>query len=607
MANDTDKNPARRIEDQRSAAAIDWSAPGAPAVPLSSTAGAARQGGITRAAFEEIAASWDGCRYEDAMIPDIGAALRRDFERFAAPIPPLTAPAPLTWQVQIRSGDDWRNVLVWDHGHTIPRDTFDNLPDALAALAAMESPYEEHSFRVHPIAKAAPAAPVQTSASGSGDDAGGAMLEKLCVRLKAMLGDEFHNVEAMLQQVRALLAAPEAPAVHSAKIESFTMADGFLVKREARLDGSHGWLLCDETGRIIRALSTCECDFVDAALAAPAQTKSHDIGALQEQSEAWFAVADVLHEVSPGWHSKGETGMASAVAAIRALAAPVQPSPTDLSKRLRDCARLLDQTRPEYAALMVSAADEIERYYGGMMAWKQTAEKKDRDWNAERMGRENDRIAARLAAPVQAEQAPDEDNFPISASTYGSLEECEKERVRRAAVQAEQAQAEPDNWNDFIKSCGYEEVAPGSFQKPAAPALPAQAGQAAAVRAAALEEAAKLCESLVKKHGLHSNFICAMGLRALAKEAAIEAPSQTQIDAVMAAIQHACGALPVGYEVILEMENGAGGVVWIDDENERHVIDGEGYITQDIYEAVEKAQAHASKQIAKGDTGGDHE
>lgn len=48
----------------------------------SSTAGAAK-GGITKAAFEEIAQGWDGCRYDDAMIDDIGAALRRDFDRLA--------------------------------------------------------------------------------------------------------------------------------------------------------------------------------------------------------------------------------------------------------------------------------------------------------------------------------------------------------------------------------------------------------------------------------------------------------------------------------------------------------------------------------------------
>jgi hypothetical protein len=49
--------------------------------------------------------------------------------------------------------------------------------------------------------------------------------------------------------------------------------------------------------------------------------------------------------------------------------------PTDLSKRLRehDDARLYH----EADVLMSCAADEIERYYGGMVAWKQAAEAKD--------------------------------------------------------------------------------------------------------------------------------------------------------------------------------------------------------------------------------------
>lgn len=42
---------------------------------------------LTREAFEEIAASWDGCTYSDAMIPDIGAALRADFKRLARQSP----------------------------------------------------------------------------------------------------------------------------------------------------------------------------------------------------------------------------------------------------------------------------------------------------------------------------------------------------------------------------------------------------------------------------------------------------------------------------------------------------------------------------------------
>lgn len=64
---------------------------------------------------------------------------------------------------------------------------------------------------------------------------------------------------------------------------------------------------------------------------------------------------------------------------------------TDLSHRLRETA---DQ-QPGWKPLLTAAADEIERYYGGMMAWKQTAEKKDRDWNEERMARINERCAER--------------------------------------------------------------------------------------------------------------------------------------------------------------------------------------------------------------------
>ena len=82
-----------------------------------------------------------------------------------------------------------------------------------------------------------------------------------------------------------------------------------------------------------------------------------------------------------------------------------------------------------------------------------------------------------------------------------------------------------------------------------------------------------------------------------------EVRNQAQVDAIMQAINHACGSLPEGYEVILEMENGAGGVVWIDDEGERHVIDGEGYISQDINEAVERAIEHASTKTAASTEG----
>jgi hypothetical protein len=73
-----------------------------------------------------------------------------------------------------------------------------------------------------------------------------------------------------------------------------------------------------------------------------------------------------------------------------------QPSEhTDLAQRLRaigEAGQLVDHKT------LIQAADEIDRYYTGMLAWKQTAEKKDRDWNAERMGRVNDRIAGQSQA-----------------------------------------------------------------------------------------------------------------------------------------------------------------------------------------------------------------
>lgn len=92
-------------------------------------------------------------------------------------------------------------------------------------------------------------------------------------------------------------------------------------------------------------------------------------------------------------------------------AAPVQAQeprkPTDISQRLREYAGNNGYSHNDYADTMRAAADEIERYHGGMMAWKQTAEKKDADWNAERMARVDERIANRNSAPGQPVAVPD--------------------------------------------------------------------------------------------------------------------------------------------------------------------------------------------------------
>lgn len=72
----------------------------------------------------------------------------------------------------------------------------------------------------------------------------------------------------------------------------------------------------------------------------------------------------------------------SFVAEVRRLdglsAVPVQAQeprkPTDLSNRLRS---YIDQNLMPYPSDVLAAADEIERYYGGMMNWKAAAEAKD--------------------------------------------------------------------------------------------------------------------------------------------------------------------------------------------------------------------------------------
>ncbi|GEM_PF-1448764 len=94
-------------------------------------------------------------------------------------------------------------------------------------------------------------------------------------------------------------------------------------------------------------------------------------------------------------------GIASdTLAEVARIERAAAPAPTDLSKRMRDAATA--EVPYPLARLLIGGAEEIERYYGGMMAWKKTAEKKDADWNAERMARVDERCAARAASPATA-------------------------------------------------------------------------------------------------------------------------------------------------------------------------------------------------------------
>jgi hypothetical protein len=76
---------------------------------------------------------------------------------------------------------------------------------------------------------------------------------------------------------------------------------------------------------------------------------------------------------------------------------------TEIAKRLRDEAETIrhgmDEIDPhKIMRLLKEAADEADRFYNGMVAWKQTAETKDAKLSQEMTDRVNERIAARLAA-----------------------------------------------------------------------------------------------------------------------------------------------------------------------------------------------------------------
>jgi hypothetical protein len=139
MANDFDTtNPARRLEDHRPAAQLDWGKPDAPAVPKSTTAGAARQGGNT--GLEGLARYTEVAEYtgDELVIPDPrGEYVKfKDVERLFASIPPLTAPVPLT--KALADDDRYQHVrdLLLDSVTVANKDRLHQALDLLSDLAA---------------------------------------------------------------------------------------------------------------------------------------------------------------------------------------------------------------------------------------------------------------------------------------------------------------------------------------------------------------------------------------------------------------------------------------------------------------------------------------
>lgn len=128
----------------------------------------------------------------------------------------------------------------------------------------------------------------------------------------------------------------------------------------------------------------------------------------------------------------GDTFMGEPV--LRAVEQPVgaQLKQTDLSQRLRHW----DKT--EIATIAASdlhaAADEIDRYYNGMLAWKQTAETKDRKLSEEMTDRINERVAKRIA----------EINADVVAHPVGAVVAWMTEDGERVVSAGTMARAESD-------------------------------------------------------------------------------------------------------------------------------------------------------------------
>jgi hypothetical protein len=120
-------------------------------------------------------------------------------------------------------------------------------------------------------------------------------------------------------------------------------------------------------------------DMADKLAAGIAEHFEQDIGEHSSDNCPWLRALEILD-------TKPELAPCAGTAATAQAtpAASSESQPTDLSKQLRRDAEFVGmaqyiQVRPQ---MLLAAASEIERYYGGMLAWKRTAEAKDREFAA---------------------------------------------------------------------------------------------------------------------------------------------------------------------------------------------------------------------------------
>jgi hypothetical protein len=117
----------------------------------------------------------------------------------------------------------------------------------------------------------------------------------------------------------------------------------------------------------------------------PEKLIAHIDGHIARQAQAASVSEAVKQELSRLEDLAGSGGITAAQLFTKmrwlvtncATPAAAQAAPTDLSKRLRNWD--INSVATIVASDLHAAADEIERYYGGMLSWKRTAEAKDRE------------------------------------------------------------------------------------------------------------------------------------------------------------------------------------------------------------------------------------
>jgi hypothetical protein len=263
MANDTDKNLARRIEDQRPAAAIDWSKPGAPAVPLPGTAGAAQGGNTSIEGLGEYVWTEAG---DKVLVADLKAAI----------LPPLTAPAPLTDELPAILFDGHavysEITLHLGRGHCFTPEAVSATLDAVVRLMRAER-------------KSVAPAPQQSE--GLSDD----QIMDIAEPFHDINGVKFDEVAFARALLSRAKAAPAAP-VQTADVQRY--------QRLRILGAAPGGSKQLDAGTVLRFQNLD--DFVDADIAAyPSRGEaSESVAAPVQAEQAQAEPVAYLHQVVSG-------------------------------------------------------------------------------------------------------------------------------------------------------------------------------------------------------------------------------------------------------------------------------------------------------------------